>query len=215
MVFALSSACINLAHAEKPPELDFIGGYFDDGKYKCFQEPCFSIHENTPQGSSSTRFSPKRWPHWLDVDKSCQKEDQQLLAETSLIPVAYENDDRCKKVIAGKWKDSYTGEIIESVDQVAVDHRVSLKEAHSLRGVSWLIKKRALFANTPDNLIVVSKTSQQERDGKPANLWMPANERIWCDYVVHREKIARLFGLGFKDRVVNFHREIKRSHCKY
>ena len=43
-VVYLSASTISFA-APQPEELDFIGGGYVDGEYRCFSEPCFSLHK--------------------------------------------------------------------------------------------------------------------------------------------------------------------------
>lgn len=217
ILFSLILSSISLVgHAEMPPEnMDFVGGYFDDGEYKCYQEPCFSIHKHSYPSANNIDFDHRMWPRWLDVDRNCQKENHQAMAEASLINVRYENGDQCRAVTSGQWQDPYTGRKFNKVDQVEVDDLVSLHEAHSFGGLAWPRNKRALFANNPNNLIVVSREYKEHRAGRPASEWMPADESYWCEYIVKRELIARKFELHFPSHEREHNHKIKTLYCKY
>ena len=55
--------CSTFVVAEAPEGLDFIGGYTDEkGEYKCYAEPCFTIHKGTEAAASRDRpFSSRDW----------------------------------------------------------------------------------------------------------------------------------------------------------
>lgn len=203
------------AEQEVPEGLDFIGGYFENGEYKCFAEPCFSLHKQKYPGANNIKFNAKSWPRWLDIDRNCQTEDLQKIVEASAIEVAYADGDECSSVVQGEWTDIYSGEIISDADQITVDYFVSLEEAHLLGGFSWPRNKRALFANLPENLIVVSKQEKEDRAGRAANDWMPSDKTFWCDYIVNRELIFRKFKLKMNRIEDAFNKQIKQLYCKY
>jgi len=201
--------------AERPENLDFMGGYFDNGHYKCYAEPCISIHKNTYPAANDNPFDPRAWPPWLDIDQDCQLEHHQALARASLEPVRYVNEDQCLDVIAGQWRDPYSARILKKSEDMAVDHRVSLQEAHYFGGAAWTRDQRVLFVNAQENLVAVSKEQKEARRGRPAYKWMPPNKRYWCDYIVHREKVARKFDLNFPSKERAYNKRIKNLYCKY
>ncbi len=198
-----------------PPNVDFIGGYFEDGVYRCYAEPCFTIHRDSYPTINRIPFRMRDWPHWLDIDGNCQNEDLQTLYRESEVEPDYGEDDPCETIYSGLWKDPYTGATIEEAGLMAIDHRISLQEAHLYGATSWPRKKRALFANAPDNLIAVSAKAYQERAGRGTREWLPDNQKYWCDYVVHRERVARLFELHFPAEEQAVHKRIKQLYCKY
>ncbi|MDX1451899.1 MAG: hypothetical protein R3183_05030 [Oleiphilaceae bacterium] len=204
-------------HAEEgtPPKLDFVGGYFKDGVYHCYREPCFTIHRNAYPTKNNINFKLTDWPHWLDLDGNCQNEDLQTLYRESQTEPEYGEDDPCETIHSGSWIDPYTGQNIEEAWLMAVDHRISLQEAHLYGATAWPRKKRALFANAPDNLVAVSAKAQQERAYRGAKDWLPDNQQYWCEYVVHRERVAHMFELYFPPEEQAVHARIKQLYCKY
>jgi len=59
--YVLSLVCLLLINhysfAETlPKELDFIGGGYVGGEYRCYAEPCFSLHKG--KGAASARVRP-------------------------------------------------------------------------------------------------------------------------------------------------------------
>lgn len=213
----LAAFCLGqLAHAEEPPEgLDFVGGYFEDGIYKCYREPCFQLHSNQYPTENNRRFRPKTWVYWLDVDRNCQKEDIQAIVNASLTPVLHEEDNPCLPVKQGRWQDAYSGKVISDVSDITVDWLVSLQEAHLQGGFAWKRNKRALFANMSSNLIVVSKSQKDARAQRSVLEWMPSDKAFWCDYIVKREQVFRQFSLTLSSEEQAFNREIKRLYCKF
>ncbi len=201
--------------AEAPKNLDFMGGYFENGRYKCYTEPCLSIHKDTYPAANNLLFNSDDWPGWRDLDGNCQDEDQQTLASASQTTVSYVDDDECGLVSSGSWRDPYSAKMIDDATAMAVDHRISLPEAHYFGGAGWNRAQRLEFVNSPDNLVAVSKAQKEDRRGQPAYKWMPENQAYWCDYVVHRERVARIFGLLFPDKEAEFNQKIKKLYCKY
>ncbi len=201
--------------SEPPPNLDFIGGYFEGEIYRCYAEPCFTIHRESYPEANNIVFNEYDWPHWLDLDDNCQNEHVQMLFNTSLTDTKHLGGDPCDTVIAGHWEDPYSGTTYYDAKELDVDHIISLREAHQYGASGWQRNKRALFANAPNNLIVVSAKLKAERQQRSASEWMPPNENYWCDYVVRREMVARQFKLYLPLKEQEFNKQIKTLYCKY
>jgi len=206
-----------LVFAQTPPEnLDFIGGYYENGEYRCYSEPCFSLHRG--KGAASARIRPFEIREWLPRrgDKwSCQQAYTEMLSKTSQVEVSLFKKKSCKLISNGKWKDTYTGKMIDGMKTIAVDQRISLKEAHHYGGAFWTRPQRMAFAYSPMNLIPVSTTQKRDRNGRSASAWMPDDKSTWCDYIVHREIVARQFKLIIPSSEKMYEKKIKKLYCKY
>lgn len=216
LTIALVFNCNGLALAELPEELDLIGGYYENGEYRCYSEPCFSLHQG--KEAASSRVKPFKLSAWLPKRNSkwsCQQAFTQVLAETSLTKVSYFKKNNCLLLSSGEWKDSYTGEHIDSMETIGVDQLISLKEAHQYGGEIWSRDKRMNFAYFPDNLIPVSITQKSERNGRPASEWMPPNKAFWCDYIVQRDIVVRLFRIRMPKHEKAHAQKIKQLYCKF
>jgi hypothetical protein len=208
----------NILHAgegKTKTEPDFFGGYFANGTYICVREPCFKIHAAWEVKPNTDRFNFKDWPHWLDIDGNCQNEQEQILAETSLVPVTWEENDTCGRVASGRWFIAYSGKESDDVEYMTMDHVISLFEAHDLFGNRWDERKRILFANSPVNLIPINWHLKKERNGRPSSKWLPPDRSYWCDYILRRERVAREFDLKLPktDNIIG--KEIKHKFCKF
>ena len=172
------------AFAQDPPELDFIGGYYEDGEYRCFSEPCFTIHKGTDAAASRIRpFSPR---DWQAKRGECQEMYTQVLAKNSLTEPTYAKHKDCAFVVSGSWQDAYTGKAIEDIKVIALDHRISPYEAHYWGAAYWSQSQRFALLNDPANLVPVSIEQIKLRKGKSPTDWMPERKEYWCDYIVHR-----------------------------
>jgi len=205
-----------VANEPAPENLDFFGGYYKNGEYLCYAEPCFTIHRGTV--SSAARVRPFELRDWLpsrgDAD-ACQQSYTRVLAETSEIEPRYKEINGCSYVVKGKWKDRYGSETINSVKTISIDQLVSFQEAHYLGGEGWSRRTRRAFMADPDNLIPVSNANKKLRAGYSASKWMPEDKLFWCDYVVRRDIIFRRYGLRIPFTEKEFNKRIKKLYCKY
>ncbi len=200
--------------AEEPPAgLDFIGGYYEDGEYKCYSEPCFTIHKGTDAAASRIRpFSPREWQARRG---ECQKSYTQVLADTSLQEIKYAIHEDCAFVVAGKWQDAYTGKMVDDIREIALDHRISPQEAHYWGAAFWSSTQREELLNDPANLVPVSINQIKARRGQSPVNWMPELKSYWCDYIVHREIVIRKYQLRPSKEDKDFDHKIKTLYCKF
>lgn len=213
LVFAFSLLFTTQINAQETPELDFIGGYYEDGEYRCFSEPCFTIHKGTDAAASRIRpFSPR---DWQAKRGECQEMYTQVLAKNSLTDPTYAKHEDCAFVVSGSWQDAYTGKAIDDIKVIALDHRISPYEAHYWGAAYWSQPQRFALLNDPINLVPVSIDQIKLRKGRSPTDWMPEREKYWCDYVVHREIVVRKYQLRPPKEVRDFNDEIKKLYCKY
>ena len=206
----LSSAALA---EEVTPELDFIGGYYENGEYKCFSEPCFTIHKGTDAAAARIRpFSPREWQTQRG---ECQKSYTQVLADSSQVEIKYAVHEDCAFVVAGQWVDAYTGKTIDDIRVIALDHRISPQEAHYWGAAFWSTSQRMAFLNDPVNLVPVSIEQIKERKGRSPEQWMPERKAYWCDYIVHREIVLRKYQLRPSREARDFAHKIKTLYCKF
>lgn len=210
---ALLSGSVHAEQVAHKP--DFFGGYFEDGKYKCLREPCFKIHAAWQRKINTDPFRLKDWPHWADLDNNCQNEHEQMLAKTSLMPVVWEEGDKCGRVESGKWLIPYTGQEVDDINIMTMDHLISLFEAHDLGANRWPKTKRLEFSNTPMNLVPIDWPTKKLRNGRPSSMWMPPDQHYWCEYILQRERVARYFGLELMEADLIVGKEVKQQFCKY
>jgi len=208
----------HFSFADTPSKkLDFIGGGYVDGEYRCYSEPCFSLHKG--KGAASARVRPFEVREWLPRQGgqwACQNAYTDMLENTSLSEVRFfRNKNGCKLIRTGEWLDTYTGKPIEGMSNIAVDQRISLKEAHFYGGAFWTRARRMAFANHPMNLVPVSAAQKKARNGRSASEWMPEEKSSWCDYIVYREIVSRHFKLIVPLAEKLYEKEIKKLYCKY
>ena len=107
------------------------------------------------------------WPQWADQDGDCQDTRQEVLIEESLIAPAL--DARGCRVIAGRWRDEYTGAVYTDPDDVEIDHRVPLANAHRSGGWAWDRLRKRDYANDlldPEHLVAVRRRDKSHERGQ-------------------------------------------------
>ena len=216
-VLSLLLINISFVSAEPVPEnIDFIGGYYKNGEYLCYSEPCFSIHRGKGAAAANVRpFEIREWLPRRGDEWSCQQAYTEVLAKASQIKPSFFKKDECTLILNGKWLDTYTGDSIDGLRSIAVDQRISLKEAHHYGGAFWTRAQRMMFAYSPMNLIPVSASQKKARNGRSASVWMPEDKSTWCDYIIHRDIVARHFNLIIPMSEQLYGKEIKKLYCKY
>ena len=161
------------------------------GEYHCHQEPCFSQRQQVEAATVAAEgdgvaftslYNRKDWPHWIDTDKDCQNARAEALIAASRVPVKFKRSKGCV-VSQGEWFDLYTGLIFTKASELDIDHIVPQKEAHISGGHGWTKAQRRVFANDPDNLLVVSAGENREKGAQDPSSWLPDTLAYRCDYV--------------------------------
>lgn len=203
-----------MANANPPEGLDFIGGYYDNGEYKCYSEPCFSIHRGKA-AAADKRARPFYAREWAFRTQDCQKALTEALARSSEIPIRKEERAGCTYVAEGEWIDLYSGQTISDVAKLSFDQLISYEEAHSYGASYWTKNQRLKFINDASNIVPVSPELKQERAGRPPTQWMPADKTFWCDYIYRREIVRRTYNLHYPQYERDFEEELIKLYCKY
>lgn len=122
------------------------------------------------------------FPHWSDLDGDCEDTRAEILLQTTLIPVDYDQGNRCR-VDTGYWYDPYTDQIFLDDDSMDIDHIVPLKEAYDSGAYTWSTEEKKAFANDRENLIAVSLSANRSKGDQDPAEWMPANTGFACHYL--------------------------------
>ncbi|MFT5311952.1 MAG: hypothetical protein ACI8Z9_000428 [Paraglaciecola sp.] len=145
------------------------------------------------------------WPHWLDKDKDCQNTRHEILIQTSKKPVSFKSAKHCN-VLLGEWYDPYSSETFTVSRDLDLDHIVPLKFAHGHGGSNWSRKRKALFANDRDNLILAQASLNRQKGAKGIDDWLPPNHPYRCEYIGHFNQIMSKYDLAYipaEQRIVN------------
>ena len=87
--------------------------------------------------------------------------------EESLIAPAL--DARGCRVIVGRWRDEYTGAVYTDPNDVEIDHRVPLANAHRSGGWAWDRSRKRDYANDlldPEHLVAVGAETNRIKGTK-------------------------------------------------
>jgi hypothetical protein len=130
--------------------------------------------------------------NWISPDDSCQDMRAKMLMSTSRKGIRFLDQSRCE-VSEGEWVSVYSGRRVFRVEDMAVDHVVSLKWALGNGGGNWTHERMTQFFNDPVNLYVVRADEQQARGGEAPDRWRPEVDA--CQYVERYRKVAAKYGL--------------------
>ena len=127
-------------------------------------------------------YSRKDWKHWTDEDHDCQDTRQEVLIEESEVPVTFETERGCK-VLTGRWRCPYTGEVFANPRRLDVDHRIPLGAANASGGHAWNAGRKRAFANALDveHHLIAVKASANRSKGKrgPGSMVRRRMMSIW------------------------------------
>ncbi|KXI28975.1 HNH endonuclease family protein [Paraglaciecola hydrolytica] len=145
------------------------------------------------------------WPHWLDSDNDCQNTRHEILIQTSLKPVEFKTVNQCI-VLSGEWYDPYSGDTFTISNDLDLDHIVPLKFAHGHGADIWDRKRKAEFANDPDNLILTELSLNRQKGAKGLDEWLPPNHPYRCKYIARFNAVMAKYELAYiatEQRIVN------------
>lgn len=130
---------------------------------------------------------------WPDID-GCNLRQRILKRDFGETAVT---DEKCN-VIAGKFYEPYTGEVMEFHTRkeiskgVQIDHVVALSDAWQKGAQYKSSEVRYEIATDPLNLIAVQAAANQQKSDGDAATWLPHNKSFRCQYV------ARQISVKFK-----------------
>jgi len=109
-------------------------------------------------------------------------------------------DEKCN-VVAGKFYEPYTGEVMEFHTRkeiskgVQIDHVVALSDAWQKGAQYKTSEVRYQIATDPLNLIAVQAAANQQKYDGDAATWLPHNKSFRCQYVARQISVKFKYGL--------------------
>ena len=128
---------------------------------------------------------------WADLDEDCQDSRTEVLLALGL---NVQMDEAECQVIAGEWRDEYSGDIIDDPDLVIIEHAVPLRSAHIAGAHQFSRKDKRALANNfvrPELLVVTPRsslatnliiTAGNDRQDRGITEWQPARFDARCRY---------------------------------
>jgi hypothetical protein len=166
------------AYAHLPPVLPRDADRVDYGQLTVWLESIALAPEVRPG------YHRDDWPHWLDTDADCRDTRTEVLIRDAVAPPRL-SADGCR-VVAGVWRDPYTGEAVDDPHRLDVDHRVALEEAHDSGGYAWDLERRTAYANDlsdPRTLVAVTAAVNHAKGARGPEEWLPPDPGNRCRYV--------------------------------
>jgi hypothetical protein len=128
---------------------------------------------------AATPYRREDWSLWLDLDHDGCDTREQALRAASTVPATI--GPGCR-VVAGHWVSAYDGIETDRPGDEDIDHLVPLETAYVDGAWAWGPDRRAAFANDPNNLWVVSATSNRSKGDRTPDRWRPPLDTTWCLY---------------------------------
>lgn len=133
---------------------------------------------------------------WPDID-GCNLRQRILKRDFGETAVT---DEKCN-VIAGKFYEPYTGEVMEFHTRkeiskgVQIDHVVALSDAWQKGAQYKTSEVRYQIATDPLNLIAVQAAANQQKSDGDAATWLPHNKSFRCQYVARQISVKYKYSL--------------------
>lgn len=135
-----------------------------------------------------TGYDRELFPHWEDTNGSGCTAREDMVKEAAIGLPQIDIYDPCK-VVEGDFHSVYDGETLSGHPSAFdLDHIVALAEAWDSGADQWDRETRREFANDPDNLILVSASSNREKSADDAAEWAPYFPDTHCAFaaaIVH------------------------------
>lgn len=140
--------------------------------------------------TSMDSYAPESWAPkgWEEVYSSgCTVLQDILIRDTW--EASQKLDDDCT-LLVGTAIDPYSGVSLEydrpedvDLGPFAVDHVVSIGEAHRSGGSDWSAGRQLTFYHDRENLVAVSAVEHQAKAGADINEYLPPHSAVRCAYV--------------------------------
>lgn len=146
-------------------------------------------------------YDPQLFDWRSDVDDNgCDTRDDVLRRDLSIL-VLEAGTDGCV-VTGGDLDDEYLGQSYSferESGKVTIDHIVARSNAWQTGAADLSEDELREFANDPLNLLAVSTSGSQQKDGGDAAAWLPPNEDYQCEYVARQIAVKHKYGLWVAD----------------
>lgn len=186
------------------------GGRLPKGYSSQHSEMDKAISEaNEQQRPYSKAYDRDDWSHWDDTDNNgCNSRDDALIQQADG-KLTYKGNSKCD-VIAGTWYLPYSGKTYSGPSsKIDADHIIPLSFAHKNGGADWSKRKKQLFANDLQNILIVSaKLNRQKSDSGPAH-WMPPLQSYRCVYLTAFDGLMTKYQLNHPPKE---YRVVSRMH---
>lgn len=154
----------------------------------------------------TVKYNRGDWKHWVPLNKKnkCWNTREQVLfdsAEPDSIILLDKNKKETKdlsyacSIKSGKWVDPYSGVVMTKPSEVDIDHHIPLGRVAISGGKNFDKKKKEMYANDFDVLVMTSAKQNRSKGAKGPSEWMPPKKESHCAYAKRYILIAKKYDL--------------------
>lgn len=146
-----------------------------------------------PKKDSKTSYH-KLFFYPADEDRDCKNTRAEILIAQSTKNLGFKRKKQCL-VTRGQWEDYYSGKIYQDAKKLQIDHVVSLSDAWISGACKWSRKRRKVFGNDRENLVVTLGSINQSKGSRGPDGWNPTNHKLACRYLRKYLAVKKKYGL--------------------
>jgi len=133
-------------------------------------------------------------PAWNDPSSKSGCDTRNRVLAGQLRDVEFKPGTGDCKVVSGWVTDPYTGDTVQ-LNDIQIDHIVSLKRAFDSGAYRWSAQMRQLFANDTRNLLAVSGKVNAAKGSDALADWMPPELSARCPHVLRYLTVVNAYHL--------------------
>lgn len=167
--------------------------------------PLEAAKYSTKKNKAPISYDRKKFKHWVDLDGDCQNTRNEILIARSNVPVTFKKNKKGDCVVkSGEWSDFYYFETLSEAQNIDIDHIVPLKHAWTAGANTWTPKKREVFANDHENLVITNKKYNRQKGAKTILEWMPVEKSYACQYIKRWFEIKEKYDLKITQKEIEY-----------
>lgn len=154
------------------------------------------------QNETFFEYDRNTFGDWKDENRNCINTRHEVLIRDAL---QYQLDEQGCKVVSGLWIDFYTGEYLDDVSLIDIDHVVPLKEIWDSGGSAYSKTMLRTMFNDIDNLVVTHRKINRSKGSWEPHEWHRFDELSnYCGFLSKWTNFKMKYYLTFDQTEFDF-----------